>query len=121
MQKCTTCAERGDNVLCVLVEHGSAKAKAEAQAQAQAQQQQSNPAATPTQMNGDLHTKEAQQSPSSTSVSAEGLAAADNTAVPEGYAPPSIIIKRIVSPEEVKTLFRMYAPSLAPTVAYTPV
>lgn len=31
------------------------------------------------------------------------------------YAPPNVIIQGVVSPEEVKALFRMYAPSLLPS------
>ena len=129
MQKCTTCAERGDDVLCVLVQHEStirAKAKAQAQAQAQQPQQQSSSVlvTSPTQMDMDLGAEDAsaQQPPSSTSVpAAVASESAADSSVPEGYAPPSIIIQRIVSPKEVKALFRMYAPSPARVVAHTPV
>jgi len=99
-------------VLCVLVEHGSA-----IRAKAKAQQQQSILVASSTQMDANLPIEGAlAQRPPPVPAAAADDNAADNS-VPEGYAPPSVIIQRIVSPEEVKSLFRMYAPSPVPVVA----
>lgn len=135
MQKCTTCAERGDDVLCVLVEHQATKAQvkakaaaaaaaalAEAQSQQQQQQQQENvldqkPVGSPVQnqmmdtiatnlLSGSSSTQQQQVTPAP----AQSPSSASESVVPEGYAPPSIIIRGVVSPEDVKELFRMYVP-----------
>lgn len=127
MQKCTTCAERGDDVRCVLVEHqGDARAKQAKAALAAATQQQQVQGvkvlddeqqftASPAQMadsslmvlqGNDVSSHEDKMDavPQSQNQSSE-------SAVLEGYAPPTIIIRRIVSPVEVKEMFRMYVPS----------
>lgn len=124
MQKCTTCAERGADVRCVLVEHQPparvrAKATKKAAAAPTADQQQTNVladqeqlVASPVEMsNPSGIVGPPQQGEKNTEESDHSSGATVAGPVPKGYAPPTIIIRGIVSPEEVKEMFRMYVPS----------
>ncbi|KAF8323893.1 hypothetical protein DL93DRAFT_2162005 [Clavulina sp. PMI_390] len=116
LQKCTTCAERGDQVVCVLVKHrGPTKTASDTKAKdgkpeimiVDDKQMMLEGGVKAERMDEEIEG----MVPSPAGLPPPPLA---EVGVPEGYAPPSIIIRGIVSPDGVKELFRIFYERMNP-------